>query len=320
MKVSVVVPVYNGERTIGKAVDALLAQTLARGSCEIIVVDDCSTDGTRGVLAKYGSRIRLVRQARNGGPGKARNAGLGAATGEIVAFTDSDCIPDPDWLANGLRPFADKDVVGVSGRTYTEREKMSYLTHYAENESDNGLYPTCNMLYRRAALQKVGGFAETIPVPFFEDTDLAWRVLEEFPGRRMEFARDAGVFHPCVGASLRRIIRIEAEFREYDALVFRKHRELFARNFMLAGAGFVKKSSLFLAVPLSLFAVLALAPALFPLWLALYLLYVALYFRGRRWRFEPKSAAVAFLTLWLMPLLKEYWVLKGALRYGTLLV
>ena len=316
MKVSVVVPVYNGEKTVGKTVDALLGQSLPQKEYEILVVDDGSTDGTLGVLKNYGRSIRVVKAGRNGGPGKARNRGIMEARGAIVAFTDGDCVPDSDWLEKGLAQF-DAGVVAVGGRTYTDKEKMSYLTHYSDNEKDNGLYPTCNILYRKDALTDVGGFSEEIPVPFSEDTDLAWRVQRAFPGKTFTFAADAGVFHPCSPASLRRIIRIEAEFREYDALVFGRNPEQFRKKFMLLGH--MKKSSLFLAVPLSLFFVVLAAPFLFPLWLLAYLVYVAFYFRTRKWKFELKSTAAAALTLWFMPLLKEFWLLKGALRYRRLI-
>ncbi|MFA6035793.1 MAG: glycosyltransferase family A protein [Candidatus Micrarchaeia archaeon] len=316
MKASVIVPVYNGEKAIREVVDALLGQGLSHKEYEVIVVDDGSTDGTLEVLKNYGRSIRIVKAGKNGGPGRARNLGIRAARGNILAFTDADCVPDKNWLENGLAHFAD-DVVAVSGRTYTEKEKKSYLTHYSDNENDNRLYPTCNMFYTREALEKVGGFMETIPVPFFEDTDIAWRVQKEFPGKRIEFAKDAGVFHPCLPASLRRIIRIEAEFREYDPLVYRRNPELFRQKFLLFWR--MKKSSMFLAVPLSLLACLAVAPVLLPIWLLAYLAYVAFYFRARDWRLEPKSTIAAVLTIWMMPLLKEFYLLKGAMKYKTLL-
>ncbi|MCK4714442.1 MAG: hypothetical protein KAT35_02620, partial [Candidatus Aenigmarchaeota archaeon] len=62
------------------------------------------------------------------------------------------------------------------------------------------------------------------------------------------------------------------------------------------------------------------APQLLPLWLLFYILYIILYFRAKGWRFAPKSSLYAVLTLWLLPLLKEFWLLKGAIRYRMLIV
>ena len=91
MLVSVIIPVYNRAGTIESAVDSVLSQTYR--PLEIIVVDDGSTDGTVDVLARYGEKIRLIRQD-NQGPSGARNTGIKAATGEIISFLDSD----DSWL------------------------------------------------------------------------------------------------------------------------------------------------------------------------------------------------------------------------------
>jgi glycosyltransferase involved in cell wall biosynthesis len=91
MLVSVIIPTYNRERTIERAVDSVLAQTWQ--SIELIVVDDGSVDRTVDILARYGNRIVVIKQ-KNQGPSAARNTGIKAATGEIVAFLDSD----DSWL------------------------------------------------------------------------------------------------------------------------------------------------------------------------------------------------------------------------------
>ncbi|HWW62876.1 MAG TPA: glycosyltransferase [Thermoanaerobaculia bacterium] len=94
MSVSVVIPTYNRAATVGRAIDSVLAQGVA---CEIVVVDDGSTDDTASRLAAYGDRIRVVTQP-NGGVAAARNAGLRVATGDVIAFLDSD----DEWLPGKL--------------------------------------------------------------------------------------------------------------------------------------------------------------------------------------------------------------------------
>ena len=91
MLVSVIIPSYNRAGTIERAINSVLAQTWK--SCEVIVVDSESTDGTAEILATYGEKIQVIRQKKEG-PGAARNAGIKAAKGEIVSFLDSD----DEWL------------------------------------------------------------------------------------------------------------------------------------------------------------------------------------------------------------------------------
>jgi glycosyltransferase involved in cell wall biosynthesis len=100
--ISCIVPVFNGERYLGEAIDSILAQTYR--PVEIIVVDDGSTDGTAAVAARYGDRIRYVRQ-NNGGAPTARNLGLSVAMGEFVAFLDSDDLWHPEKLQRQMACF-----------------------------------------------------------------------------------------------------------------------------------------------------------------------------------------------------------------------
>jgi glycosyltransferase involved in cell wall biosynthesis len=117
---SVIVPAYQAEGTIGACVRALNAQTLPRDRYEIIVVDDDSTDRTANVAREAGAdRVLTVP---HGGPAAARNAGVDAARGEIVLFTDADCEPSPEWLERMVAPLADPGVTGAKG-TYRTRQR-----------------------------------------------------------------------------------------------------------------------------------------------------------------------------------------------------
>lgn len=102
-KIPIVIPVYNGERYIQRAVEGVLAQTFA--DWELLLVDDGSTDGTAAVCDEYaGERIRGIHQ-KNGGVSTARNAGIGLAQGEYIAFVDADDIIERDYLANLAQGF-----------------------------------------------------------------------------------------------------------------------------------------------------------------------------------------------------------------------
>jgi glycosyltransferase involved in cell wall biosynthesis len=115
--ISCIIPVYNGERYLGEAIDSILAQTSR--PLEIIVVDDGSTDGTAEVAAGYGDRLSYVRQ-NNAGPAAARNLGLNLAQGEFVAFLDADDLWHPEKLRRQMARFQ-------------ARPELDYCVGYVQN-------------------------------------------------------------------------------------------------------------------------------------------------------------------------------------------
>jgi glycosyltransferase involved in cell wall biosynthesis len=220
--VSVIVPTYNRRQLLVRALDALDAQTYPHRRMEVVVVDDQSTDDTSGVVAARQADyvLRLVRPASKGYAAGARNSGLAVATGEIVAFTDDDCRPEPTWLAGLVGGFRD-GVDIVQGRTVPDPEQQlgpwsrSQWTPY-----EYGLYETANIAYRRTALDAAGNptFDPEIPAAlvhllgerlgsqaFGEDSDLAWRVRRQGGGTR--FSADAVVRHHVFEHARRYLIR-----------------------------------------------------------------------------------------------------------------
>ncbi|MBC8228413.1 glycosyltransferase family 2 protein, partial [bacterium] len=120
--VSVVIPAYNAEKEIPSCLDSLLNQTFPKEQCEIIVVNDGSTDGTEKIVRKYDG-VKIITQA-NQGPAAARNNGVSESKGDIIVFTDSDCVPEEDWLEEMLKPFNDTEVVGVQGAYKTKQKEV----------------------------------------------------------------------------------------------------------------------------------------------------------------------------------------------------
>jgi len=202
--VSVVVPAYNAEATIGVCIESLLAQT--RAPDEIIVVDDASTDGTAGIVARY--PVRLVRLVQNSGPGVARNEGVKAASGDILAFTDSDCVTPPDWLARIVRELDDESIVAVTGG-YAGTSASGFLPllqHFVLRERQASLPDeiastiTSNFACRRRAFEAVGGFplyyrkrGPRRPIWGNEDEELGFLLTRA--GGRIRWLRDVGVLH-----------------------------------------------------------------------------------------------------------------------------
>ena len=198
LKVSVVVPVYNGGRTIRSTVECLLGQTLRPH--QIIVVDDGSTDDTAEVLEGFGGRITLLRKS-NGGPASARNVGVRACTGELIAFTDSDCLPDKDWLRELVKGFYAPGIAGAGG---TVRGVAPGLVG-EYTDMIGGLNPgfapggvvtrlvTANACFRRDALLGVNMFDERFRKPGGEDTELSIRLRSA--GYELSYVERAVVLH-----------------------------------------------------------------------------------------------------------------------------
>ncbi len=111
LSISCVIPVYNGERFLAEALDSALGQT--RPAAEVIVVDDGSTDGTLEVAARYSGRVTYLRQD-NAGPAAARNRGVAASRGDLVAFLDADDLWHPEKLAKQAARFQIRPELGIS--------------------------------------------------------------------------------------------------------------------------------------------------------------------------------------------------------------
>ncbi|HPD15220.1 MAG TPA: glycosyltransferase [Planctomycetota bacterium] len=198
MKLSIVIATHNRAALLERVVEATLAQTLPPDRFELILVDDGSTDGTETLGAELGQRrgVRYIRQP-NRGVAAARNRGIAQATGEVVAFTDDDCLVPPDWLERLADGYArHPEVVGVGGRLVAPPDALraravarleahvARCVYGAGDEEALGGFEcpaggTNNMSYRRAALLEVGGFDEGFPpLVWGEDADLKRRLTQ----------------------------------------------------------------------------------------------------------------------------------------------
>jgi len=129
MKLSIVIPVLNSERTLPECLAAIRAQSLPRGEYEIVVADAGSSDRTLEIAREMGVDVVTANPLKTGEAGK--TAGIKAAHGEIIALVDSDNIlPDPSWLARMLAPFDDPDVIATEPLEYTSRPQDPALTRY----------------------------------------------------------------------------------------------------------------------------------------------------------------------------------------------
>ena len=193
--VSVVVPARNAQPTLGALLDALAAQTVV--PVEVIIVDDGSTDDTGAVAAAHPLRPVVVR-----GPGRgsyaARNCGIAVAAAPVLAFTDADCVPAPDWLERGLAALAGGPQL-VGGRIVQRRrdgasrwERYDRATYLDQAELvPQGFAATANLLADAATIRRLGGFDETLRSS--GDLDLGRRARAV--GVDVAYAPDAVVEH-----------------------------------------------------------------------------------------------------------------------------
>jgi glycosyltransferase involved in cell wall biosynthesis len=171
MRVSTIVPVFNGAAYVGEALESLFAQTYQ--PIEIIVIDDGSTDATPAVLARFADRVRVVRQA-NAGPAAARNRGVQDAGGELISFLDADDLWHTDKLQRQAIFLADRpDVPGCV--THAQNFWISELRDEADQLRDHRIakplpgYLASTLVVRRAAFDLVGPF--NVELGFGHSTD-----------------------------------------------------------------------------------------------------------------------------------------------------
>ncbi|HEV8265528.1 MAG TPA: glycosyltransferase [Gemmatimonadales bacterium] len=197
LRISVVVCTYNGARTLRDCLEGL--RRLAYPPCEVIVVDDGSTDGTPAIAREY--ECRLIRTA-NRGLANARNTGLAAAQGEIVAYIDDDAYPDPDWLTYLAATFLSTSHVGVGGPNVAPpgdgwiaecvARAPGGPVHVLLNDRDAEHIPGCNMAFRKTCLEAIGGFDPQFHAAG-DDVDVCWRLQER--GWTLGFQPAALVWH-----------------------------------------------------------------------------------------------------------------------------
>ncbi|WP_354702302.1 hypothetical protein DSM112329_02660 [Paraconexibacter sp. AEG42_29] len=218
--VSVIVPARDAAGTIGALLEALAGQLPVPGDVEVIVADDGSVDGT-GDLARAHAVVAQVVRTGGVGPGAARNAAIAVASGDVLAFTDADCVPAPDWLQRALAALGDgADLVqgtvvpaGPAG-PFDRTVRVGQLT---------GLYETANLVVRAPWVARVGGFQPWLSPrrskELGEDVWLGWRIARA--GGRVAFAADARVAHAVFPGTAGSFVAEHARLRYFPVMAAR---------------------------------------------------------------------------------------------------
>jgi GT2 family glycosyltransferase len=225
-RISVVVCSCNGERTLRDCFEGLLR--LDYPNFEVIVVDDGSSDGTAALVRDYGFR---VISTEGEGLGSARNTGLDAATGEIVAYLDDDAYPDPHWLTYLAAAFLRTPHAAIGGPNIAPPGDGSVAAcvanapggpvHVLLSDSEAEHIPGCNAAFRKDSLQGIGGFDPRFRVAG-DDVDVCWRLREL--GSTLGFSPSAVVWHHRRN-SVRAYWKQQRGYGEAEALLERKWPE-----------------------------------------------------------------------------------------------
>lgn len=183
--VSIVVPVYNDPRDLYECLSALIAASSPEA--EIIVVDDASTDATPSVATRMG--VRVLRLAKNSGPGAARNCGARHAQGELLFFVDADVVVAPEAVSRVVQVFAEHPEVAAVFGSYDARPRVEgvvsqyrnllhHFVHQHGNPEASTFWAGCGAI-RRSVFEEVGGFDETFTPPCsVDDIELGYRIRQ----------------------------------------------------------------------------------------------------------------------------------------------
>ncbi len=223
--ISVVIPIHNAQEALGDCLDALERQTMPREKYEIIVVNDGPVDTAIETIADRHGVIFLSQAQR--GAAAARNLGAKQAQGDILLFTDADCIPESNWVEAMIAPFADQEIAGVCGLVRTRQTglvprfiQLEYDYRYRNiaRHTRIDFVNTGTAGYRKHVFMESGGFREHLLGA--EDTELSFRLAGQ--GHKMVFAPEAIVYHSHP-ESILEYARRKHHYSYWRMIVYRRH-------------------------------------------------------------------------------------------------
>lgn len=325
--VSVVVPTYRRSELLRRCLTALLSQDFAATAYEVIVVDDAACDETRQLVECIaererlcGNTLRYIPVTGKHGPAVARNIGWRAATADIIAFTDDDCIPAPDWLQAGVKVFhhgqegSDRatEIAGITGKLLVPLHGIP--TDYERDAAhlETSEFVTANCFYRRTYLEAVGGFDERFTAAWREDSDLYFALLKR--GATLVHAPQALVIHPLRPA--RWGVSLGQQRKSlFNALLYKKHPDLYRQKVQATPPWHYYSiiGALLVAIGCSMTRSRKLAFCAACLWLFLTGRFCLKRLQGTA--STRRHRAEMIVTSVLIPPLSVFWRIRGAIKF-----
>jgi len=238
IKVSIVIPTKNRANSLKETLESLFVQTYPANKYEIIVCDDNSSDNTEEIVKElmYGTQhnLKYIKvKSKIEGPAKVRNAGINQSLGEIIGFTDDDCIVSKDWIEVAVECFKKhNEACGAYGTVITVgdcKNKKFAISRRVDVPSDNGSYVTPNIFYKKQALLDVGLF--DTDMRYMQDIELGWRIKKKGP---VIFEQSLRVNHKILCASVKTYLR-RLKRTEYWVLMYSKHPEHMREDNLILG-------------------------------------------------------------------------------------
>ncbi len=318
MKASVVIPSFNSAETLEECLSALRAQTAK--NFDVVLVDDSSTDATQKALEKFSGwkELTVVRNSKTLGSSASRNIGWKKSKGSVVLFTDSDCVPEKNWVKESVKGFfGDGAVQGM-----VLSPERGVFTHFNEILGPGPGCQTSNLAVKKTVLEELGGFDERFN-RFREDIDFRHRLGKA--GKKFGFNPEAKVLHPSRERGFWGIVKFQKRYMN-DPLLFKKHpqkyreTELQGRGFELHQVNRHRLVNFFFAGTAVSFLVNPFFAAYFAG--AYYLAGVfggALYLR-KTGNAKPSTRLALIFLNQLVFLATWFWVWRGSLKFGKVIV
>jgi len=324
LRVSVVVPTFRRPDLLDRCLAALMTQDFSATDYEVIVVDDAACEETKRQVECWAERVELSKHTiryipvtgacHPHGPATARNVGWRAACGEIIAFTDDDCIPTSGWVRAGAAALTD-GVAGAAGQTVVPLPPVPTDYEYNASHLQHAEFVTANCFYRRTVLIMVGGFDERFTAPWREDSDLFFMLLER--QAKYTYTPEAVVIHPVRPA--RWGISLSQQRKSmFNALLYKKHPVLY-RQRIQAGppTHYYCIVTALLAALLGMTAGAAIfALGAFCVWLSMTGRFCLQ--RLHHTSHAPRHIAEMIVTSFLIPPLAVFWRIFGAIKFRVL--
>jgi glycosyltransferase involved in cell wall biosynthesis len=319
--VSIVVPTYRRPKLLINCLKALLLQRFDKHNYEIIVVSDGPDEETAQIFKDWQSYdhpvMRYLPLLQKKGPAAARNYGWLNAKGNVIAFTDDDCLPNPHWLQEIVANCDTATDVAITGRVIVPINKRP--TDYEQNTAhlQTADFITANCACTKNSLVKAGGFDERFSMAWREDSDLEFNFINNnIPIKKVETAI---VVHPVRSSKWGVSIK-EQKKTMFNALLYKKYPELYRKK--ISQTSPVLYYCIIAAFLMMLIGVSASQPALKLVgcagWIGLTAWFIFKRLYTTKLSFSHITEMV--VTSFIIPFLSVYWQWYGAVKYRVLFI
>lgn len=322
---SVVIPTCRQPALLLKCLDALGRQRLPRDQFEIIVVDEGNSPETETAVLLFARQIardggplevRYLAQPERRGLAAARNRGWRAARGHIIAFTNDDCLPEPQWLSSALTCFQ-RGAQVMSGQLRVILPNQPTLPDQKATRLKKADFLSANCFCRQSTLVRVGGFEEAFDTAWREDSDLQFKFIQA--GIPIGKCTEAVVVYSIRPYPWYGLLQDERK-NSYDALLYKRHPDLFRERIPSYRRQVLQYYASVVSIAIGLIGLLTgqgvIATLGLSVWGGLSADLVVRHLPGSP--LTPIALKHAILTAVATPFLSVYWRLYGALKYKVL--